>query len=678
MACPEPQVLSSFVDDKVAEQIRATIETHLDECDECRRTIALLARTRAAERTQPTEDTLGSADTEADHAPSRRELAAGTTVGRYVIRDVIGKGGMGVVYGADDPDLHRQVAIKVLRHDFARAQPDAARRIVREAQAMAKISHPNVVAVFDVGTFGDQVFIAMERVHGGNLRAWIGKQDSIGAIVDTFLAAGRGLVAAHDAGVVHRDFKPDNVLVGDDGRIRVTDFGLALDETTERLSSPELSASGTMPIAGTPAYMAPEQHAGANLDSRTDQFSFCVALYEALYGRRPFTGSTRTELAAAVSEGKIASPPVGSRVPRSLHAILARGMSRMPGDRYPTMTELLRALGRDRGRRPRQLALLAAVLMLAVLVGLAADWVARGRANAMTKTSFGAARAQLARQFELRTQSFRTQSDLVMNLHVIQQVIDNRDEAEFGLGTPEHDREKLARLHNALASADWLDFASAARQDEFAIADYKARLLFASADHERWGDEVTVVDPVATIYNAGGKVTLGVIRGDEPSVLRAGILGTGRPGLHMAFGRTVVINGQPRVLYLQLVEGIKLLDEVQLGEGTELALLDPGGAFVGHVPEAVVVHGRASDVDRIDDIEVDGVPWLVQRYPLLGTQGPIADIVVARKTDAGLGTLFPHARDVLLIATMTLLALVMAAFAIARRRDLTRRLRAAR
>ncbi|HEX7702785.1 MAG TPA: serine/threonine-protein kinase [Kofleriaceae bacterium] len=441
MPCPEPEVLGSFVEDGVEADVRVSVEAHLDECDECRRTVALLARARAAEQapTRPSDDTLASADTELDRGASRRELAPGTHVGRYVIREIIGKGGMGVVYGAEDPDLHREVAIKLLRHDFARTQPDATRRIVREAQAMAKISHPNVVAVFDVGTFGDQVFIAMERVHGGSLRDWIGRQVSIAAIVDAFVAAGRGLIAAHDAGVVHRDFKPDNVLVGDDDRVRVTDFGLALDESSDRLSSPEL-ASGTLPIAGTPAYMAPEQHAGANLDPRTDQFSFCVALYEALYGRRPFAGSTRTELVATVSSGTVTAAPVGSRVPRSLRAILVRGLSPTPGDRFPTMTELLRALGRDRGRRPRQLARGAAVLLLAVLVGLAADWVARGRANAITKTSFGAARAQLGRLFELRTRTFRAQSDLVINLHVIQQVIDNRDEAEFGLGTPERDR----------------------------------------------------------------------------------------------------------------------------------------------------------------------------------------------------------------------------------------------
>ena len=300
MACPDPEVLSGFVDDTVSEQVRGSVEAHLDTCDECRRTVALLARSRIAERApeRPSEP-AALAETEIDTLPergaSRHVLAAGTRVGRYVIRDVIGKGGMGIVYGAEDPDLHREVAIKVLRHDFARTQPDAARRIVREAQAMAKISHPNVVTVFDVGTFDDRVFIAMERVRGGNLRSWIAKQDSIGAIVDAFLEAGRGLVAAHDAGVVHRDFKPDNVLVGNDGRVRVTDFGLALDEASDRLSDLDLVASGSMPIAGTPAYMAPEQYSGANLDPRTDQFSFCVALYEALYGQRPFAASTRTE-----------------------------------------------------------------------------------------------------------------------------------------------------------------------------------------------------------------------------------------------------------------------------------------------------------------------------------------------------------------------------------------------
>src|SRR5262249_5854276 len=157
------------------------------------------------------------------------------------------------------------------RPELSRADPDAAKRVVREARAMARMAHPNVVSVFDVGTFEGKVFVAMERVNGTNARRWLAAAPRTPAeILDVYVGAGRGLAAAHAAGMVHRDFKPDNVLIGDDGRARVTDFGLAFDQA--ELDAAEASGeTTTRPIAGTPAYMAPEQHAGANVDARSDQ-----------------------------------------------------------------------------------------------------------------------------------------------------------------------------------------------------------------------------------------------------------------------------------------------------------------------------------------------------------------------------------------------------------------------
>ncbi|HTM19495.1 MAG TPA: serine/threonine-protein kinase, partial [Kofleriaceae bacterium] len=201
-------------------------------------------------------------------------LAAGSKVGRYVVLELIGGGGMGMIYKAYDPQLDRAVALKLMRPAAAESDPDASNRVLREAQSLAKLQHPNIVAVHDAGLFGDQVFAAMEYVAGDTVSRWLKVEPrSAEEIVDVFRAAGRGLAAAHAAGLVHRDFKPDNVIVGTDGRVRVLDFGLA---------RPAGDAAAGGPSAGTPAYMAPEQHDHRVADARSDQYSFCVALYEAV------------------------------------------------------------------------------------------------------------------------------------------------------------------------------------------------------------------------------------------------------------------------------------------------------------------------------------------------------------------------------------------------------------
>ncbi|HEX6900970.1 MAG TPA: serine/threonine-protein kinase [Thermoanaerobaculia bacterium] len=302
----------------------------------------------------------------------------GTVVGRYVILERIGTGGMGVVYAAYDPELDRKVALKLLRPDRV-AGKDQRVRLLREAQAIARLSHPNVVTVHDTGAVGDQIFIAMEFVAGRTLRQWLREEKPTWRqVVEVFLLAGRGLAAAHAAGLVHRDFKPDNVLLGADGRARVADFGLArsVGEAAEASpESPPSSGSGpllasplTQPGAamGTPPYMAPEQIRGEAVDARSDQFSFCVSLYEAFYGERPFEGRDSKEIAAAVERG--ASPPSGSRVPQRIREALMRGLSADPAHRYPSMTDLLRDLERDPAAvRRRWLAAAAVVLVTGAL-----------------------------------------------------------------------------------------------------------------------------------------------------------------------------------------------------------------------------------------------------------------------------------------------------------------------
>jgi tetratricopeptide (TPR) repeat protein len=268
--------------------------------------------------------------------PGAESLERGATVGRYVVLDRIGSGGMGVVYAAWDPELERRVALKLLRPERFGNEPDRL-RLLREAQALARLTHPNVVAVHDAGTFGDRVFLAMELVEGRTLRQWLAEGGrSWREILALFLAAGRGLAAAHAAGLVHRDFKPGNVLIGRDGRARVVDFGLA-----RALGEPEAADWGF--VQGTPAYMAPEQGRGASADARSDQFSFCVSLHEALFGELPFAddGSPRGAFA-------------GTRAPRWLREALRRGLRTPPEERYPSMDVLLRELERDPDARRRR------------------------------------------------------------------------------------------------------------------------------------------------------------------------------------------------------------------------------------------------------------------------------------------------------------------------------------
>ena len=230
-----------------------------------------------------------------------------------------------------------------------------AARMMREARAIAKVSHPNLVTVYDVGSAGGRVFVAMELIEGDTVAAWLDhKRRTRDEILRVFIMAGRGLAAAHRAGIIHRDFKPQNVMVSPDGAVRVMDFGLAaIKQTLHGPKAPRLTRIGS--ILGTPLYMSPEQLCGQTVDPRADQFSFCVALYEALYGERPFAGDNFAELRAAVLEGKPRPATVASRVPARLRALLLRGLSVVPGRRFPDMDALLTTLEQIAGgARPRR------------------------------------------------------------------------------------------------------------------------------------------------------------------------------------------------------------------------------------------------------------------------------------------------------------------------------------
>ncbi len=317
-------------------------------------------------------------ETSAD-APAARsgrgkpEFRRGKSIGRYLVVEELGRGAMGTVYVAYDPELDRKVAIKVVR---AEAIELAGRtRFMREAQALAKLSHPNVVGIHDVGTLDDQVFIAMELVEGQTLREWQrAAQRPLSEVLGVYTQAGRGLHAAHVAGLVHRDFKPDNVLVGKDGRVRVADFGLARardasdhDEPVRPHSGGALNVSVTQTgtMLGTPAYMAPEQMRGDAATETTDQFSFCAALWEAVYGTRPYGGANREEMLLDLEAGKRREPTTKRKVPGWLRPCLERGLSPHAHERHASVGALLDELERIPARARRRRVAAAAVIVIA-------------------------------------------------------------------------------------------------------------------------------------------------------------------------------------------------------------------------------------------------------------------------------------------------------------------------
>ncbi len=331
-----------------------------------------------------------SAETEAERpgapASGSAPLATGATLGKYRLEHVLGAGGMGVVWAAVDLDLERAVAIKVLRvSDGSQTQRT---RLLREARAMARLKHPNVLTVYEVGTANGVDYIAMELVEGENLGTWLSRAQPREDVIAALVAAGHGLAAAHEAGIVHRDFKPENVLRDRKGHVFVTDFGLAfghVEQTGELVAVPVAALAAVAAVAvtaagsgrrsldsvldspltqtgvliGTPAYMAPEQFAGRPAGPRSDQFAYCVTAWEALTGARPFHGKDLAELKAAAAAG---SAPAAPMLAPAVREVLARGLAADPDARWPDMPALLHALeralrpasaGRDR-RLPRR------------------------------------------------------------------------------------------------------------------------------------------------------------------------------------------------------------------------------------------------------------------------------------------------------------------------------------
>ncbi|HET6584161.1 MAG TPA: serine/threonine-protein kinase, partial [Nannocystaceae bacterium] len=333
-ACPSEASIEWFLRGAGGDTSRAALAAHADRCDECLELLAALAP---------------------DASVAPRELEPGDRIGRYTVLRSVGRGAMGEVFAAHDRELDRSVAIKVWTHD-------SPTRLLVEARGLARVRDPHVVALHDVGSDGGRVFAVMELVEGWTLGQWIAlHRRGWREVLDVLRQAGRGLAAVHAERLVHRDVKPDNVLVGDDGRVRIVDFGLArlVADTSDaspprsptqpvhRFGSPRLSWPSrltlTGAVIGTPAYMAPEQLRREPIDARADQYSFCVMLWEALAGARPFPAKSLPELMEALRT-RPPRAPERADVPPAIWATLRRGLAYEPSARFPDMTSLLAAL----------------------------------------------------------------------------------------------------------------------------------------------------------------------------------------------------------------------------------------------------------------------------------------------------------------------------------------------
>lgn len=370
MICLQPEGLEALASDEMSASERDSAVKHLETCARCRRALEQFKRTDSTQ--------AGVAPNQGNAVP-----AVYTKFGPYLVLEMLGEGGMGSVFTAYHPELDRKVAVKVLRPATSNSERSthAHARLMREAQSMAQLDHPNVMAIHDVGSVDGQVYLVMDRVDGVNLSEWLkaAKRDWR-EIVKVMVQAGRGLAAAHDAGIVHRDFKPANVLVGNDGRVRVADFGLARKNVGERTagdlpgnadvssSSEVLTQAGI--VSGTPGFMAPEQFAGEVAGPRSDQFSFCVSLYEALFGMKPYPS-----IDGRLTIERFMRPPLlpsKLRVPGFICDAVMRGLSVDPARRFEHMHGLITQLE----RQPLTLRVIAPWFSIAavIAVSLVAGW----------------------------------------------------------------------------------------------------------------------------------------------------------------------------------------------------------------------------------------------------------------------------------------------------------------
>jgi len=591
----DENALARHVGGEGTDSERAGVTAHIEACEGCRALLTALVRTLVAPEIE-------------EHAP--RLLPRGTNLGRYVLLDPVGRGGMGVVYGAFDPELDRKVALKFLRAREGKAVGTRT-QLLAEAQAIARLSHPNIVTVHDVGTFDGEVFFAMEYVKGETLRR--SQRPGLPGLHHTltlYRAAGEGLAAAHRAGIVHGDFKPENVLVGEDGRVRVTDFGLAraIHEHAPR-------------FAGTPAYMAPEHWHGQSGDVRSDQYSFCVALLEAVEGRRP----------EEVEDTSPTRPPEpislrGRTLPVRLARVLARGLAVEPDQRWPTMDALLEALREASLPFRRSTGALAALLALVTAV----VWVQHTLWERGVDHELAASAARLP--LLLQAQSDRVDLLLQAGLRA-NRVLDalgqaSNMDAALGLAEDASREHQLAEAHETLRSADLPGLKS---RDALLVANAWGRVVLNLADPGGFGAPVPALPmltqamegtPTEALWSAATLTRLGtpMVTALRPDDL---LLVSARPVVR---GMSII----GLVLTGRWVDS-GLLDELGRAAGAKLVLHAPDGGWAG------ARWSRAPTIGRVVQLELAGTTLRVLGVQLggEGTRTPPGVAYVVRTLTPG-------------------------------------------
>lgn len=360
--CPSEDLLIRYGEKRLRVEERAPIDAHLEACEACDLSVAML-RASVASSMHLTAQTEADLEAFTRRMKVARNLKPGMHLGRYRLLRKVGMGAMGAVFAAYDPDLDRDVALKVLLESNAAPEVERA-RIAREARSMAKLAHPNVVAVYEIGVAGDRVFLAMELVVGTTLQEWMLLNPPRGELVSLFQEIALALEAAHRVGIIHRDLKPQNIMVSQEGRAKVTDFGLA-DAATK---------TGT--LIGTPAYMSLEAIRGELVGPASDQFSLAVCLHEALTGKRPYEASSQVELRELLCE----RPKVDVQIERRLKGVLERALDPSPALRFPSMEAFAFALA-DAPRTPVRKRVVGAVALATLVAGSGGTFLVLRRAT---------------------------------------------------------------------------------------------------------------------------------------------------------------------------------------------------------------------------------------------------------------------------------------------------------